>query len=110
MYYDDTALPLYPISDAGLRLAAHFYNSNMARHGGSLEAVLNGKVLSVEQRKAMVWDIERGLKPSRGHQRSLRREFHKQGVSRRRFNRRHGDFFDPRGIDAPVVLLKMIDP
>jgi alpha-L-fucosidase len=60
MYYDDTALPLYPISDAGLRLAAHFYNSNMKRNGGRLEAVLNGKVLTESQRKCMVWDIERG--------------------------------------------------
>jgi alpha-L-fucosidase len=60
VYYDDTALPLYPISDAGLRLAAHLYNSNMALHGGSLEAVINGKVLNEQQRKAMVWDIERG--------------------------------------------------
>jgi alpha-L-fucosidase len=60
VYYDDTALPLYPISDAGLRLAAHLYNSNMALHGGRLEAVLNGKVLTESQRKAMVWDIERG--------------------------------------------------
>jgi alpha-L-fucosidase len=60
VYYDDTALPLYPISDAGLRLAAHFYNSNMKLHGGKLEAVLNGKVLTPEQRKTMVWDIERG--------------------------------------------------
>ncbi len=60
IYYDDTALPLYPISDAGLKLAAHFYNSNMALHGGNLEAVINGKVLNEEQRKAMVWDIERG--------------------------------------------------
>ncbi len=60
VYYDDTALPLYPISDAGLRLAAHLYNSNMKLHGGALEAVLNGKVLNPEQRKAMVWDIERG--------------------------------------------------
>ncbi len=60
VYYDDTALPLYPVSDAGLRLAAHLYNSNMARNGGRLEAVLNGKVLTEAQRKAMVWDIERG--------------------------------------------------
>jgi alpha-L-fucosidase len=60
VYYDDTALPLYPISDAGLRLAAHFYNSNMKLHGGRLEAVLNGKVLNEQQRKCMVWDIERG--------------------------------------------------
>ena len=60
VYYDDTALPLYPISDAGLRLAAHLYNSNMKLHGGRLEAVINGKVLNEQQRKAMVWDIERG--------------------------------------------------
>jgi alpha-L-fucosidase len=60
VYYDDDALPLYPISDAGLKLAAHFYNSNMKLHGGRLEAVLNGKGLKDLQRKAMVWDIERG--------------------------------------------------
>ena len=60
VYYDDDALPLYPISDAGLRLAAHLYNSNMKLHGGKLEAVMNGKGLKDLQRKAMVWDIERG--------------------------------------------------
>ncbi len=60
MYFDDTVLPLYPISDAGLKIAAHFYNSNMQWHDGKLEAVLNGKVLNPQQRKTMVWDIERG--------------------------------------------------
>ena len=60
VYFDDDALPLYPISDAGLRLAAHLYNSNMKLHGGRLQAVLNGKSLKDLQRKAMVWDIERG--------------------------------------------------
>jgi alpha-L-fucosidase len=60
LYFDDTVLPLYPISDVGLRIAAHFYNSNMREHAGSLEAVLNGKVLNEEQRQCMVWDIERG--------------------------------------------------
>jgi len=64
VYYDDDALPLYPISDAGLRLAAHLYNSNMKLHGGRLEAVLTGKGLKDLQRKAMVWDIERGQSPS----------------------------------------------
>jgi alpha-L-fucosidase len=38
IYFDDTALPLWPVSDAGLRIAAHFYNSNMKRHGGKLQA------------------------------------------------------------------------
>ncbi len=60
LYFDDTALPLYPVSDAGLKITAHFYNSNMARHKGKLEAVLFGKVLTPEQKKCMVWDVERG--------------------------------------------------
>ena len=31
------ALPLYPISDAGLKIAAHLYNRNMKLHGGQLK-------------------------------------------------------------------------
>jgi alpha-L-fucosidase len=60
IYFDDTALPFWPISDAGLKIAAHFYNRNMKEHHGRLEAVLFGKILDVEQRKCMAWDIERG--------------------------------------------------
>jgi alpha-L-fucosidase len=60
LYFDDTALPLWPISDAGLQIAAYFYNNNVRRHGGRLEAVLTGKILDERQRKCMVWDIERG--------------------------------------------------
>lgn len=60
LYFDDTALPLYPASDAGLKIAAHYYNSNMALHKGKLEAVLFGKILTPEQKKCMVWDVERG--------------------------------------------------
>lgn len=59
VYFDDTVLPLWPVSDAGLRIAAHLYNSSIKRHG-QLQAVLNGKILDEEQRKCMVWDIERG--------------------------------------------------
>jgi alpha-L-fucosidase len=59
IYFDDTVLPLWPISDAGLRIAAHLYNTSIKRHG-KLEAVLFGKVLNEQQRKCMVWDIERG--------------------------------------------------
>lgn len=58
--FDDDALPLWPVSDAGLKIAAGFYNANMQTHGGKLEAVLLGKQLSEEQRKCIVWDIERG--------------------------------------------------
>ena len=60
LYFDDDTLPLWPVSDAGLKIAADFYNSNMQLHGGKLEAVLLGKQLSEEQRKCLVWDIERG--------------------------------------------------
>lgn len=60
LYFDDTALPLYPVSDAGLKIAADFYNRNMATHDGKLEAVLFGKILTDEQKKCMVWDVERG--------------------------------------------------
>lgn len=60
LYFDVTVLPFYPISDAGLKIAAHFYNHSMSTHGGKLEAVMFGKVLNEEQRKAIVWDVERG--------------------------------------------------
>ena len=59
LYFDDTALPLLPISVAGLQIATHFYNNSINKKG-KLEAVLNGKVLNEEQRQCMVWDIEKG--------------------------------------------------
>ncbi len=59
LYFDDTALPLWPVSDAGLHIAAHFYNSNLARRGDP--GVLFGKILTDDQQKALVWDIERGV-------------------------------------------------
>lgn len=59
IYFDDSQLPFWPISDAGLRIAAHHYNKSINDHG-KLQAVINGKILDENQRKAMVWDIERG--------------------------------------------------
>lgn len=59
VYFDDSQLPLWPVSDVGLRLAAHLYNKSIKEHG-ELRAVVNGKILDENQRKAMVWDIERG--------------------------------------------------
>ena len=44
--------------DNGLKLAAHFYNSNTQWHGGELEAVLNIKSMGVPS--AATLDIERG--------------------------------------------------
>jgi alpha-L-fucosidase len=60
LYFDDTALPLWPVSDAGLKIAAHFYNHNTATRGGKMTAVLFGKILTEDQREALVWDVERG--------------------------------------------------
>jgi alpha-L-fucosidase len=58
IYFDDTALPLWPVSDAGLKIAAHFYNRKQQWHGD--DGVLLGKILDPDQRWCMVWDIERG--------------------------------------------------
>jgi alpha-L-fucosidase len=52
------------VSDAGLKIAAHFYNSNMALHHGQNEAVLFGKILDADQQQCMAWDIERGVSPT----------------------------------------------
>jgi len=60
IYFDDDALPLWPVSDAGLKIVADFYNFNMQQHDGKLEAVLFGKMLSESQQKCIVRDIERG--------------------------------------------------
>ena len=60
IYFDDTALPLWPVSDAGLKIAAHFYNSNIQWHGEQDDGVLFGKILDAGQRQCMAWDIERG--------------------------------------------------
>jgi alpha-L-fucosidase len=58
IYFDDTALPLWPVSDAGLKIAAHFYNRNQQWHGD--DGVMFNKILDTEQRQCMAWDIERG--------------------------------------------------
>ncbi|MCH5223246.1 MAG: alpha-L-fucosidase [Muribaculaceae bacterium] len=60
LYFDVTVLPFYPISDAGLKIASHFYNSDMEKNEGKLEGVIFGKILDDEQKKTMVWDVERG--------------------------------------------------
>jgi alpha-L-fucosidase len=61
LYFDDTVLPIYPSSDLGLRIAAYLYNTNIARNGGKLEAVMTGKMLNAERRKSLVLDLERGV-------------------------------------------------
>lgn len=56
LYFDDTELPL---GQAGLDIAAHFYNQNASRRG-RLEAVLTSKGLQPDHLGTMVLDIERG--------------------------------------------------
>lgn len=63
IYFDDTVLPFAQESDVGLKIAAHYYNADLARHAGSLEAVINGKMLDDRQQHALVLDIERGRSP-----------------------------------------------
>ena len=60
LYFDNTALPIYPSTDIGLRIAAYFYNTNLARHG-KLEAVIASKGLTASQRRALLLDVERGV-------------------------------------------------
>jgi len=60
IYYDDRVLPFYNIAEeVPLKLAAHFYNTRLDKDGHT-EAVMNGKHLDDMQRRAMVYDIERG--------------------------------------------------
>lgn len=55
IYFDVTVLPFYPISDAGLKITAHQYNSTNG------QGVVFGKILENEQqKKSLVWDVERG--------------------------------------------------
>lgn len=59
VYFDNSGLPL---GQAGLDIAAHYYNASMAWHGGKLEAVINAKVLPPERRAGVVEDVERGFR------------------------------------------------
>jgi alpha-L-fucosidase len=61
LYFDDTGLPM---GQYGLEIAAHYYNASRTRSGGRVDVVLNGKMLPVERRMALVEDVERGGKPA----------------------------------------------
>lgn len=60
IYFDVTVLPFYPVSDAGMKIAAHMYNHSSSIHKGKNEAVVFGKILTDDMKKALVWDVERG--------------------------------------------------
>jgi alpha-L-fucosidase len=56
VYFDNASLPL---GQPGLDIAAHYYNSSLAWHG-SLQVVINTKLLPDDHRGAVVEDVERG--------------------------------------------------
>ena len=53
VYFDDTYLPLWPVSDAGLKIVAHGYNRRS-------DMIFTGKVLTPWQKETILWDVERG--------------------------------------------------
>ncbi|MBU2532519.1 MAG: alpha-L-fucosidase [Alphaproteobacteria bacterium] len=59
LYFDNFDLPL---GQAGLDIAAHFYNASLHWHDGRMEAVLNTKQLPPERSGALVEDVERGYR------------------------------------------------
>jgi len=58
VYFDDDELPL---GQAGLDIAAHYYNASAGRNGGTVQAVLDAKHMAPAHRAAVVEDIERGV-------------------------------------------------
>ncbi|MGA2617313.1 MAG: alpha-L-fucosidase [Thermoguttaceae bacterium] len=57
LYFDDG---MNPLGEAGMNIFAHFYNANIQRHDGKLEAVLNTKGMPNHLLKCLVHDFERG--------------------------------------------------
>ena len=57
LYFDNTGLPL---GQAGLDMAAHYYNSSLSWNGQL--PVLNCKLLPEDRRPAVVEDVERGFR------------------------------------------------
>jgi alpha-L-fucosidase len=58
LYFDDTELPL---GDAGLNIAAHYFNSYPQWNNGKLDAVITSKWLSLAEQRAVVNDLERNM-------------------------------------------------
>ena len=58
VYFDNYGLPF---GQAGLDMAAYYYNASRQWHDGHLEVVANAKMLPAEHRAALVEDIERGV-------------------------------------------------
>ncbi len=59
LYFDNFDLPL---GQAGLDIAAHYYNASMHRNSGTVDVVLTTKELPTHRRGAVVEDVERGFR------------------------------------------------
>jgi len=64
LYFDTNELPL---SQVGLDVVTHYYNTSVARNGGKVDVVVNGKHIKPAHVGAFVEDIERatanGIRP-----------------------------------------------
>jgi alpha-L-fucosidase len=58
LYFDNSLLPL---GWGGMNIGAYFYNNNLRKNSGRMEAVLNVKDVPEHLVKAVVADFERGL-------------------------------------------------
>lgn len=63
IYFDDTVLPFWGCDESiGLNILTHYYNHSAAKDGtGKAEVVVTGKILEDKHKKAMMWDVERGV-------------------------------------------------
>lgn len=62
IYFDDTAMPFYGCDDnIGKNILTHYYNKSAAQNGGTPQVVVTGKQLDADQKKYMLWDVERGI-------------------------------------------------
>ena len=66
LYFDDTVLPFYGAStntndQYSLNILSHFYNHSAAQNDGQQQVVVTGKILNDTHKKAMLWDVERGI-------------------------------------------------
>jgi alpha-L-fucosidase len=58
LYFDNS---LFPLGWGGMNIAAYFYNNNLQKHGGKMEAIANVKQVPDSLAKAVIADYERGF-------------------------------------------------
>lgn len=62
VYFDDTVFPFFGITDEwGLEFLADYYNMSARDNGGVANVVVTGKVMPDSIKRAMMWDVERGV-------------------------------------------------